>query len=206
MKGISKRKGFTLVEMLVVISIIGILMSALLVGYKHVVANAQRARAIETCSNVVTALTHMLQTKGIWPSGLETYANRDGNGAGCVTAVASVFSSWGLLGINLNGSDRHGLVDPWARDVMRRKTNVSVTTLVPSGGTVRDHIIYFGIDTDLDGIVEAKVCGEMVKVRANAIAWCAGADGKLGNSYRSRTKENADNIYSWRRDQEVKDK
>ena len=75
---------------------------------------------------------------------------------------------------------------------------------VPSGGTVRDHVIYYALDTDLDGITEAKVCGETVKVRANAIAWSAGADGVLGDSYSKRSKSNSDNIYSWRRDQEVR--
>jgi hypothetical protein len=77
---------------------------------------------------------------------------------------------------------------------------------VLSGGTIRDHVVYFAIDTDLDGITEAKVCGEQVKVRANAIAWSAGADGKLGSSYRKRDKQNIDNVYSWSRDKEVKDK
>lgn len=203
-----KNNGFTLIEMLVVICIIGILVVALLSGYKHVMASAKRAQAVESVSNVVTALNHMLQTKGIWPGGLSTYANKDGNGVGCVGAVADIFASWGLMGINRNGSDKFGILDPWGRAVVRNKGVKGATekTLVPSGGTIQDHVIYYGIDTDLDGIVEAKVCGETVKVRANAIAWCAGADGVLGSSYSKRSKDNSDNVYSWRRTQEVKDK
>ena len=49
------------------------------------------------------------------------------------------------------------------------------------------------------------MCGETVKVRANAIAWCAGADGELGDSYSKRSKKNADNVYSWNRQQEVRE-
>lgn len=103
------------------------------------------------------------------------------------------------------GSDRCGIVDPWAVAVLKRSPSANASTRVPSGGTVKSHIIYYAIDTDLDGITEAKVCGETVKVRANAIAWCAGADGELGDSYSKRSKKNADNVYSWNRQQEVRE-
>ena len=66
----------------------------------------------------------------------------------------------------------------------------------------------FTIDLDpslenVTGITEAKVCGETVRVRANAIAWCAGGDGILGNSYSGHDKYNSDNVYSWNKKQEV---
>ena len=208
-------KGFTLIEMLVVLCIIGILMGALLAGFSHVTRAAQKARAQELVSNVHTALCIMLQTNGVWPSdynnALKLYGGSDGNGKGCIENVARVFADKGLLGINVSGGvlkgvDRFGIVSPWAQNVLKRSQSASTATPVPSGGTIRDHIIYYAIDTDMDGIVEAKVCGENVKVRDNAIVWCAGADGKLGSSYHKRTKENQDNVYSWRRNQEVFDK
>ncbi len=209
------RKGFTLIEMLVVLCIIGIIMGALLAGFGHVTRAAQKARAQELVSNVVTSLTIMLQTNGVWPSdynnALKLYGGKDGNSAGCVENVARVFASRGLMGVNidnstLKGVDKFGIVSPWAQNVLKRSQSANASTPVPTGGTIRDHIIYYAIDTDLDGIVEAKVCGDNVKVRGSAIAWCAGADGKLGSSYRKRTKENQDNVYSWRHTQEVFDK
>ncbi len=210
-------RGFTLIEMLVVLGIIAIISSALLVGFGSVSKTAQRARAQETVSNVATALNMLLQAKGAWPvdrqNALRSYGGQDGEGKGCVEDVAKVFVKYNLLGIAftgskdepvLRGADQYGIVDPWAVAVLKRGRNSNASTKVPSGGTVRSHIIYYAIDTDLDGITEAKVCGEDIKVRASAIAWCAGGDGELGQSYSTRDRANVDNVYSWRRDQEVR--
>ena len=209
------RRGLTLIEMLVVLGIIGVLIGALLMGFTHVTRSAQRARAQELVSNVATELSVLLQTKGVWPSdrnnALKNYGGEDGAGKGCVEEVARVFAGRGMLGVNasgdtLKGVDRCGIVSPWAQSVLKSRPSANASTPVPSGGTVRDHVIYYAIDTDLDGVTEAKVCGENVKVRAAAIAWCAGVDGKLGDSYRKRDKQNSDNVYSWRRNQEVRDR
>ena len=209
------RRGFTLIEMLVVLGIIGVLIGALLMGFTHVTRSAQRARAQELVSNVATELSMLLQEKGVWPSdrnnALKNYGGEDGPGKGCVEEVARVFAGRGKLGVNasgdtLKGVDRCGIVSPWAQSVLKSRPSANASTPVPSGGTVRDHVIYYAIDTDLDGVTEAKVCGENVKVRAAAIAWCAGVDGRLGDSYRKRDKQNSDNVYSWRRNQEVRDR
>ena len=209
------KKGFTLIEMLVVLGIIGILIAALLAGFGHVTRAAQKARAQELVDNVKTSLALMLQTNGVWPSdrnnALKLYGGQDGNNKGCIEEVARVFAGRGMLGVNISGDqlkgvDRFGIVSPWAQNVLKHQLNATAATVVPSGGTIRDHVIYYAIDTDMDGICEASVCGEKIKVRATAMAWCAGADGKLGNSYHRRSKENADNVYSWRHNQEVFDK
>ena len=207
----NRKKGFTLIEMLVVMGIIAVLSGALLMGYGRVTRTAQRARAQETVSNVATALSIILQKRGSWPAGLAAYQGSDGDGKGCVVEVAKVFANNKLLGISLNnsgqpiGSDRCGVVDPWAVAVLKRSPNIDASSKVPSGGTVKSHIVYYAIDTDFDGITEAKVCGETVKVRANAIAWCAGADGELGDSYSKHGKKNSDNVYSWNKKQETRE-
>lgn len=204
----NRKKGFTLIEMLVVLGIIAIVTGALAMGYGRFVKTAQRQKAQATVSDVAQALGIMLQQRGTWPAGLRAYHGADGEGKGCVVEVAKIFASNKLLGVALNngqptGTDRCGIVDPWAVAVLKRSPSANASTRVSSGGTVKSHIIYYAIDTDLDGITEAKVCGENVKVRANAIAWCAGGDGELGDSYSKRGKKNSDNVYSWNRKQEV---
>jgi len=216
------KRGFTLLEMLVVIGIIGVLSGALLAGFSYVTRSAQDARARETVQNVASALEKMLLDKGRWPrdldNALKKFGGKDGSGMGCVEDVAKIFARYGALSVStkggngsdastyqLVGTDRCGIVDPWAVSVLKRKSGAQGSgkdLKVSTGGTVQDHIVYFAIDDDHDGIVQAQVCGENVKVRAKSIAWCAGADGKLGRGYRKREGDNVDNIYSWARAQE----
>ena len=213
-----KKQGFTLIEMLVVMGIIAILSGSLMAGFSHITKSAQRARAQETVSNVASSLTLMLQKKGRWPgdenNALIAHHGKDGDGVGTVEIVAKVFKKYGMMGISTDGTgklvgqDSCGIVDPWAQKVLKRirATEGNGKDLkVPSGGTVRDHVIYYAVDEDLDGITEATVCGDKIKVRASAIAWSAGANGRLGKGHRgARNKDNEDNVYSWRFDQEVK--
>ena len=220
------KSGFTMIEMLVVMGIIAILAGSMMAGFSHITKSAQRARAQETVSNVATALQMILQKKGSWPGdndgALRKFGGSDGGGKGskgAVADVAKVFVKYGLLGVahkgsssdisqmKLIGTDSCGIVDPWAQAVLKRTQgteNAGRDLQVPSGGTVKEHVIYYALDEDYDGITEAEVCGERVRVRASAIAWCAGANGRVGTSYSKRSKDNEDNVYSWRRAQEVK--
>ena len=117
-----------------------------------------------------------------------------------VTDVAREFAKHNLFGVakdssnNPIGVSRWGVVDPWAEAVLKRNKDASTGTKVPTGGTVQDHILYFAIDDDGDGITTASVGGQQVNVRAEAIAWCAGADGEIA-PYTQRGR--SDDIYSW---------
>ena len=205
-----RKSGFTLMEMLVVLTIISILAAAMVVGYGSMTRTAQRAKAAEAVSQAASALV-ILRDKcsGVWPKAIRANHGSDGNGKGMVEDVAKVFARKGLLGISYNksssgkeddGSDiklvgisRFGVVDPWAESVLK-KASANLTSKVSTGGTVQDHIIYYAVDEDGDGITEATVGGEKLEIRAGAVAWCAGADGKL-DRYSRRGR--SDDIYSW---------
>lgn len=207
------KSGFTMVEMLVVIGIIAILSGALLAGFGSVSKSAQRAKAQEAVSNAATALTLYYQEKQEWPQVILDAANGDRKMG---VNVAKVLADKGLMGINckkdsqdphnlqkmtLLGTDRFGIADPWAIAVMKRNKDAALGTAVPSGGTIEDHLLYFAVDTDDDGIVEAQLEGGMRKIRAVAVVWCAGRDGKLA-SYSLVGR--SDDVYSWQRAQEAK--
>ena len=202
------KRGFTLVEMLVVIGIIAVLAAASMVGYSMVVRSSKKARTQELVSNAATALTQILsKNNGVWPEDLLRKAN---GGAGRLDEeVSRVFVRFNLLGLSYNqktangnvgmyrltGKDRCGVVDSDAEAVLKRSTSATTGTKVPSGGSVQDHILYFAIDEDGDGFTEAQVeGGGNLKVRATAVVWAAGPDGKVDYSAYGRN----DDVYSWR--------
>jgi prepilin-type N-terminal cleavage/methylation domain-containing protein len=205
-----RRDGFSLIEMLVVIAIIAILSGALMVGFGRITKSAQRAKAQETVSNAATALGIIQQKLKAWPKVMIQHQGGDTEGMGMTKEVARIFAKHNLMGVTYKknggvyepvGADRFGIVDPWAVAVLKRNKNATDTAAVPSGGTVKSHIIYYALDLNMDGFTEASVNGTQVKVRAPAIAWCAGADGVLAD-YRKLGR--TDDVYSWRKDQEEK--
>lgn len=200
-------------EMLVVIGIIATLMGVAIVGFGGMTKRAQRTRTQELVSNAATALTMIFQEKKAWPkpivSGMSAkLLNAD------VCAAFVRHGSDGLLGISYINStgedgvtrrivdpqsvDRFGLIDPQAQDVVRRNANASISTPVPGGGTIQDHILHYSVDLDGDGITEVVAEGSTLKVRATACVWSFGPDG-----VEAASRSKGDDIYSWRPDQEV---
>lgn len=199
------KKGFTLVEMLVVIGIIAVLVAALVGSYAGATKKAQIARGRELVSNVATALIAIFQQDGHWPQTLVDANGSDDYRLGPI--AGAVLARKGVMSLScknnngrytLTGVDRFGVVDPWAQQVIKGRNNASTSTRVPSGGTVSDHIIRFAIDDDGDGFTEATVCGKGIKVRASAIVWSTGPDGKFG---KFEDMGHTDDIFSFKKGQ-----
>lgn len=204
------KRGFSLVEMLVVVGIIAILIAASLGSYNVFVRKASRARCVELVSNVQTALEVVMQNEDAWPRPILAEGT---SGEGQLTAKAgaalarrkalslsykSVKHADGTSGYELTGNDRLGIVSPWALDVIKRNPNASDGTSVPSGGTIADHRLRFAVDDDYDGYTEVKTSASgkgSARVRASACVWCCGYDGKFGTQ---------DDVYSWSKDQEAR--
>ena len=192
---------------------------------------AMRAKALEAVSNARTALEILfLRKDGTWPQAIINARTHESGYHVMDENVAKELFRNGLLNVDckktsgqegldaytLRGGDRCGIADPWAYDVLRKADprldgHALLSIKVPSGGTVQDHLIYFAVDQNHDGFVERSEGAPRNQVRAQAITWCAGADGGLGDCstdrrgkamVNGRTVSNSDNVYSWQRGQE----
>ena len=206
--------------MLVVIGIIAVLIAASLGGYSFATKHAQQARGREIVSNTATALNSLFQRQNRWPprlvQGAKAAEPQLTAEAGACLAVNNLMSlsyttveKDGERVYTLSGLDRCGIVDPWAMEVLKRLPpgNGGLNAKVPSGGEVRDHILYYAIDEDGDGITRATVGGTPLEIRGNAAVWSCGMDGVLspypyaggsgGKGQQQKKSGRSDDIYSW---------
>jgi prepilin-type N-terminal cleavage/methylation domain-containing protein len=195
------KKGFSLVEMLVVIGIIAVLIGASIGAYSKMTAGAERAKCQELVSNTATALTVLFQKEGVWPRVLRSQGSSDGElDASAALPLAKYMSlTTNSDGSQLSGLDRFGIVSPWAAAVIKRKGSSASVSDKVGDVTVKDHILHYALDLDGDGIIDgASVGGESVAVRATAIVWCCGKDGKM-EEYSKGIR--SDDVYSWTKGQ-----
>ena len=204
-------RGFTLIEMLLVIGIIAVLIGAGIGGYTGAIRAAQRAQGNELVHDVQVALVQLLQKKGAWtPSILAEGASGNGQMKEGVMAelvknnvlsgtIEEKVNEDGTKTVRMTGLDKFGILSPWAAAVVKQRINSSSLgeqTKIPSGGQLSDHRLRFSVDDDYDGICKVSVSqrgGESAEVRASACVWCCGYDGKFGTK---------DDIYSWAKAQE----
>lgn len=199
-----KRRGFTLIEMIVVIGILAILSGIGIASFSSSTKKAQKLRGQELVSNVATALTAVYQREGSWPRRILAAGGSDGQ---LDENVAFELAKRGVLTLTYDkdkkkttGLDRCGVVTPWAQDAMKAAgTSASTGTKVgTTGATVRDHILHFAVDTEGLGYVKASVGGDSLRIRASAAVWSIGQDGGDGGKpwpYKKGLRKN--DVYSW---------
>ena len=188
------KKGFTMIELLVVIGILGILMAVLVSGFKNAPQKAEIAKCLELVKNTETALTALFNQNGLWPRAL--IAN-NGTAQGLDAQAAYPLAKGNFMSLtsdsgsrSLSGLDRLGVVTPWAAAVIKAKGSACTdATPVPIGGTIADHRLRYALDLDGDGKIEnvnvagtvqgVKRGGQQVNVRATAAVWCRGPKGQF---------------------------
>lgn len=197
-------RGFTLIEMLVVIGIIAILVGASIAGFSSMTKTAEKAKAQELVSNAATALTALFQEDGFWPKKLAIDGKTEGrlNENVCVPLAKGRYFSltYDAETKKLTGHDRFGIITPWAMNLVKRLgTKAELSSKVSPNATIEDHVLYYALDLDGDGVIKgANVGGESVDVRATAIVWSIGkSGGNKGKPWPYKQGLRKDDIYSW---------
>jgi len=191
------KSGFSLLEMLVVVGILGTLIAALVGSYTYVQKMAWQVQAQELVTNAATALTLLLQKEGGWPSEILDSRGEFNQG------VCRIIQEHHLMDItayqvdgsgnvkydgdgkpveNKNSPDRYGLLDPWGRRALWRNPSLTLGSDMPGkpGVTLRDHLIQFRVDIDFDGKVSDGELGNVPMGKAipgSVIVWSVGPSG-----------------------------
>jgi type IV pilus assembly protein PilA len=88
------QKGFTLIELMIVVAIIGILAAIAIPAYQDYTIRAQVSEGLSLTSGVRTAVSETYQTNGAWP------ANNDAAGVALETDIIGNYVTQVLVGID----------------------------------------------------------------------------------------------------------
>lgn len=191
------KKGFTLVEILVVLGILGLLMGAFVFAFSSAPEKANKAKCYSFVKQVETAIGAV-----DWTPALYSGSNSDEGLSETVAYPVAGKLEYTTKNGKLTGHGRFGIVTPWAETVIKdRGSDATESTRVPSGGNIKDHRLRYALDGDEDGVIEAVVGGETVRIRATVAVWCSGADGKI-EPYSVGLKK--DDVYSWTEEQTIR--
>ncbi|MGN0890757.1 MAG: prepilin-type N-terminal cleavage/methylation domain-containing protein [Candidatus Spyradenecus sp.] len=176
----SLREGFTLIEILVVIVIIGVLGGLGMGGYSYFIEQARKKNAADMCAQIATAWTNFHRDLTFWPDeykiGSSGVKEMDtdmclvlGKGKYLDVLYIDSDSPAGLKRNKENEAElKYGMLDPIGERLFKRN---------PRSAKIKEHLYQFCLDVNEDGIVDgsdgmpANVL-QGKKIRGDAAVWC----------------------------------
>ena len=135
------QSGFTLIELMIVVAIIGILAAVAIPQYQNYVARTQMSEALSLASGSKVALAEYFQSKGVFPGGntqagiaaatdikgkYVTSVTVSATAATAVSGTTAAAGAQGILTVSLDETDTHALL----------KGGTMVLTGTDTGGSI----------------------------------------------------------------------
>jgi type IV pilus assembly protein PilA len=135
------QQGFTLIELMIVVAIIGILAAIAIPAYQDYIARAQCTECINLLAGGKTPMAEYYSDKGIWPSTAQLFASVVPNRSGkyCSAVTFTIPTNLTTLSITMTGTFKNTGV----AQALQAKTILMATTdggmkWTCTGGSVQD--------------------------------------------------------------------